>query len=154
MADETEAKNNEPEQQVDWKAKYEAMRTHSREWEGKAKANQAAADELEKLKADSQTEQQRATERAERAEAELATYKAAEERARVVADVAGATGMPSDVVSLLNGRDADELAEQVERIKKLLPAYPTRTDDGGQKSAAAKKTNAERFAEAIGGFIN
>ena len=40
----------EPQQPVDWKAKYEAAIKHSREWESRAKANKDAADELDKLK--------------------------------------------------------------------------------------------------------
>lgn len=137
------------EEATDWQAKYEAMRQHSREWERKAKENQGAADELEKLRESQQTEQERATRRAERAEAELSELKAKAERAEAVAAVAGKAGVPAEVVSMLNGSDADELGKQVERLLKLLPAYPTRTDDGGSR-AAAKKTNADRFAEAFG----
>ena len=43
-----EGQGGEPEP-IDYKAKYEAMKSHSREWERKAKENQGAADELEKL---------------------------------------------------------------------------------------------------------
>ena len=35
---------------IDWEAKYKEALGHSRDWEKKAKANKAAADELEKLK--------------------------------------------------------------------------------------------------------
>lgn len=42
-----EGQGGQPEP-IDYKAKYEAMKTHSREWERKAKENQGAADELEK----------------------------------------------------------------------------------------------------------
>ena len=153
MAEETQAQA--PEQQAsevdntDWRAKYEAMRAHSREWEKKAKENQGAADELEKLREAQATEQEKATRRAERAEAELNELKAKAERAETVASVADKANVPAEVVAMLNGSDADELVKQVERLLKLLPAYPTRTDDGGGR-AAAKKTNAERFAEALG----
>ena len=44
---EVEAQEVEAEQaETDWKAKYESMREHMRDWEKKAKANQSAADEL------------------------------------------------------------------------------------------------------------
>lgn len=137
-------------QATDWKAKYEAMREHSRDWEKQAKANKAAADELEKLKAAQLTEKEQADRRAEKAEAELAALKERAEHDAAIAKVAMDEGVPSDVVSMLSGKDAEELSEQVQLLKKLLPAYPTRTDDGGT-SATAKKNTAELFADALGG---
>ena len=139
------------DESTDWQAKYEAMRAHSREWERKAKDNQGAADELEKLRAAQLTEQEKAKKRAEKAEAELSELKAKAERAETVAKVADDANVPAEVVRMLNGADADELADQVERLLKLLPAYPTRTDDGGTK-AAAKKSTAQQFADSIGAF--
>ncbi len=136
---------------TDWQAKYEAMRAHSREWEKQAKANKDAADELEKLKAAQLTEQEKANKRVEKAEAELSELKAKAERAETVAAVADEANIPAEVVQMLNGGDADELKAQVERLLKLLPAYPTRTDDGGTK-AVAKKSTADQFAEAINFF--
>lgn len=153
MADEaTTATQGETEQEVDatdWKAKYEAMRAHSREWEKQAKANKDAATELEQLKATQLTEQEKAVKRAEKAEAELQALKAEAERAAVVSSVADDANVPSEVVAMLNGADEEELRKQVARLMKLLPAYPSRTDDGGGK-AVAKKSNADRFAEALG----
>lgn len=149
MADETQEVGDTTPNETDWKAKYEAMREHSREWEKKARANQSAADELEKQRADSQTEQQKAIARAEKAEAELQKLRADAERARVVAEVSASQGVPADLVEMLNGADEDELTEQINRIRKVLLAAPTRTDDGGGVSVA-KKTNVDRFAEALG----
>ena len=152
MADE----NGTPQEGVqkvddtDWKAKYEAMKAHSREWEKKAKGNQEAADELEKLRESQATEQEKAVKRAEKAEAELADMKAKAERAVTVAKVADDAGIPAEVVQMLNGADEAELAEQVGRILKLLPAYPTRQDDGGSNAVAKrKKTTADQFADSI-----
>lgn len=148
MAEETQAQEQQEGQQADestdWKSKYEAMRAHSREWERKAKENQGAADELEKLREAQQSGQDEAVKRAEKAEAELGELRAKAERAETIAEIADKTSVPAEVVSMLNGSDADELEKQVERLLKLLPAYPTRTDDGGSK-AVAKKDNAERF---------
>lgn len=150
MADETtitatkeapEPKAEQPEatqEATDWKAKYEAMREHSREWEKKAKGNQSAADELEKLKAEQLSEQERANKRAEKAEQELAELKARAARTEAIAKIAVDEGISPDIVSMLSGKDGEELAEQVAKLKKLMPAYPTRTDDGGTKAAAAK----------------
>lgn len=88
--------------------------------------------------------------RADKAEAELADLKAKEKRHQLVADVADKAGVPVEVVSMLVGTDADELAAQVDRLLELLPAYPTRTDDGGSHRVAAK-TNEDRFADALFG---
>ena len=150
--------DNEPEMQedgtteeaaVDWKAKYEQMRTHAREWETKAKANRTAADELEKLKAQNLSEQEKAIARAERAEAELQQLKSEAERSRVIAQVASKTKLPLEVVQILNGEDEETLVMQANTLKKLLPNYPSRKDKGGGKPAA-KRSNADRFAEAFG----
>lgn len=136
---------------IDWQAKYEAMKTHSREWEKKAKENQGAADELEKLKAENLTELEKAQKRAEAAEDEAARLKADRERADAVSQVADEAKVPVEFVSMLSGKDADELAIQVKRVLEILPAYPARTDDGGTGGAAKKKDNADRFHEALFG---
>jgi hypothetical protein len=134
---------------VDWKAKYEEMRTHARDWESKAKANKDAAQELEKLKAANLSEQEKAIARAEKAEAELQQLRAQAERAEIAQRVASKSKLPLEVVQALNGQDEKTLTEQATALKKLLPNYPNREDDGGGKSSA-KKTNADRFAEAFG----
>lgn len=156
MAEEaTTAAQEATEQKVDstdWKAKYEAMRAHSREWEKQAKANKGAADELEQLKAAQLTEQEKAVKRAERAEAELSQLKAQAERAEIVASIADDANIPSEVVAMLNGADADELKKQVARLMKLLPAYPTRTDDGGGK-AVSKQNSSQQFGDIIDAIL-
>ena len=139
--------NDETEETVDWKAKYEEMRAHARDWENKAKANKGAADELEKLKAENLSEQEKAIARAEKAEAEL--LKANAERAEMYTRIASKTKLPLEVIQTLNGEDEDALVQQANALKKLLPNYPDREDDGGGNSSA-KKTNADRFAEAFG----
>ena len=143
MADETtsattQEQSAEQSESTDWRAKYEAMRTHSREWEKRAKASEDAVAELEKLREESA-----------KAQAELDEMKAAAKRSADVASVAKAQGIPSEVVGMLNGADADELAEQAKRLLKLMPVHPTRTDDGGASNVTAKKTNAQLFADAI-----
>ncbi len=134
---------------VDWKAKYEEMRTHARDWESKAKANKDAANELEKLKAANLSEQEKAIARAEKAEAELQQLRAQAERAQMAQRVAAKTKLPLEVVQTLNGEDEDALTQQANSLKKLFPNYPNREDDGGG-NANAKKTNADRFAENLG----
>lgn len=143
MADETtsattQEQSAEQSESTDWRAKYEAMRTHSREWEKRAKASEDAVAELEKLREESA-----------KAQAELDEMKAAAKRSADVASVAKAQGIPSEVVGMLNGADADELAEQAKRLLKLMPVHPTRTDDGGASNVTAKRTTAQQFADAL-----
>ena len=90
---------------------------------------------------------------AESAQKELDALKAAQAHADAVAAAAKSAGIPVEVVQMLNGADADQLAEQAKQLLKLLPVHPTRTDDGGAR-AAAKKTNAQLFAEAINAARN
>lgn len=89
-----------------------------------------------------------ATERAQKAEAELAQLRADAQRRADVATAAEKAGIPLEVAQMLNGSDADELLAQAKQLLKLMPVHPTRTDDGGGR-AAAKKTNAQLFAEAL-----
>lgn len=89
-----------------------------------------------------------ATERADKAEQELAQLRADAQRRADVAAAAEKAGIPLEVAQMLNGADADELAEQAKRLLKLMPVHPTRTDDGGGR-AAAKTTNAKRFGDLI-----
>lgn len=103
MADETQAQStDEQAQQVDdntdWQAKYEAMREHMRDWEKKAKANQSAADELEKLKSEQMTEQEKANARAEKAEAELNALKAEQQRTDAARRLSTETGVPFEML--------------------------------------------------------
>jgi hypothetical protein len=97
------------------------------------------------VKGDEATE---ALERAQKAESELEALKAEREHSQAVAKAASDSGIPPEIVAMLSGKDADELAKQAKRIAELLPAYPTRIDDGGAR-AAAKKDNASSFANAV-----
>lgn len=56
---------------TDWKAKYDELQTQARKWEDRAKANNTAAKELEQLRQQSMTEQEKAVEQA-RTEARMA----------------------------------------------------------------------------------
>lgn len=148
-----QAETSVQDEPIDWKAKYEAMREHSREWERKARSNQESADELEKLKAENRDELEKLKaankDERDRAQAELAEMKARAERAETVSAVADAHGVPAELVAMFSGADADELGRQVKKALKLLPAYPTRTDDGGG-SCAPKASAAQQFADIIG----
>ena len=90
-----------------------------------------------------------ATERAAKAESELQQLKAQAQRAADVGAAAQKAGIPLEVAQMLNGADADELLEQAQRLLKLMPVHPTRTDDGGT-SVTAKTSTAKQFADLLG----
>lgn len=145
-----ETATDETTEEVDWEAKYKEAVAQSRKWEERSKQNKAKADKWDAYEQEGLSEAEKAQKRAEKAEAELADMKAKAERAVTVAKVADDAGIPAEVVQMLNGADETELAEQVGRILKLLPAYPTRQDDGGSNAVAKrKKTTADQFADSI-----
>lgn len=152
MADETTNNAQEPEQQAtetDWQAKYEEMRGHMRDWEKKAKANQSAADELEKLKAEQMTEQEKANARAEAAEAELAQLKAEKERVDAAQKLAGETGVPFEM--LMYCADADAMADFAKtyaaqtHVSSVPSAKSSRIITGNKERITAR----DQFAAAL-----
>lgn len=150
MADETttaqEVEPKEPEK--DWKAEYDKMREHMRDWEKKAKANQSAADELEKLKAAQMTEQEKANARAEAAEAELAQLKAEKARADAATRLASETGVPYDL--LMFCEDEDSMAEFAKTYAKETHISSAPSALGGSRIIRGDdkpKDNGEVFAE-------
>lgn len=104
---------------TDWKARFEAERAHSREWEKRAKANSSAAAELEKLKASSMSELDRAKADAEAARKKLAEFESARERDGWKADAAKATGVPAE---LLWGDDAEGVLAHAKAIAEYAKA--------------------------------
>jgi hypothetical protein len=77
----------------------------------------AAADELAKLKEKDKTELERATERAEAAEAKLAEREAAEAIALAAREVSKATGVPEEA---LRGSTREEIEAHAEVLKPFF----------------------------------
>lgn len=141
---------------TDWKAKYEEMRKHSRDWENKAKANQGAADELEKLKAAQMTEQEKAIARAEAAEKKLADLEAEKELSEKAAEIAKKYNVPADLLGYCKDEAAmTAFAEKYAENNHVsaLPNARTNTrivHSGGEP----KKTNGDLFAEVAAELFN
>lgn len=134
------------EKQVDWQAKYEEMRQHSREWENRAKANKAAADELQQIKAAQMTEQEKLTARAEAAEAKLAELEAAKAHADAAQAIAAETGVPVELLSYCTDETAmREFASKYAGNKPPIApsAAATRVIRGDNE----KRSSADVFAE-------
>lgn len=86
----------------DWKAEYERLQANSRKWEERAKANAEAAKELEKLREQSMTDQERAVaEAAAKARADALAEVAGERVADAIRAVAA--GRVADVDALIDG---------------------------------------------------
>lgn len=102
----TEPKDTEP---TDWQAKYEAMRSHSRKWEERAKANADAAEQLEKLKAQSEADNKTISDLKEK----LTGYEHDADKRKWADDVSQKTGVPAELL------DADSLEGMQTQARKL-----------------------------------
>lgn len=156
MAEETQAQETteqaEAQPETDWQAKYEAMREHMRDWERKAKANQSAADELEKLKTEQMTEQEKANARAEKAEAELAELKAAAQKAQDAQEIASADGVPLWMLEFCSDREAMEaFAKKFKAEQPVVHAAATATSSRIVRES--EKSNAQIFADSVGALL-
>ena len=137
-----------PESETDWKAKYDEMRNHMRDWEKKAKANQSAADELEKLKAAQMTEQEKEKERADAAEAELAQLKAEKAKVDAATRLASETGVPFEM--LMFCADEEAMTDFAKTYAKETHIASAPTALGGSRIIRGNekpKDNGQLFAE-------
>lgn len=103
------------------------------------------AAKLDQIEEDAKSELQRATERAEKLQAELSTMKHAEEVRAIRDRVAQATGVPA---SLLTGETEEACNEQATGILsfKTSAGYPT-VKDGGEIQKTVEGTTKQQFAE-------
>lgn len=134
---------------VDWQAKYEAERAHSKKWEDRAKENAAAAKELEALRNASMTSEERAA----KAEAELAALRAEIESSKAVAAAAEKYGVPA---SVLRGSTPDEVEAHAKALAEVMgkqPAAPLVRTDGKKPTnpAGGERQATAEFAAALFG---
>lgn len=140
---EPEAPKSVEDQLAELTAKFEDLKANSRKWETRAKENKDAAKELEQIKAQGMTPDQKlqaAEDKAAKAERELARYK-----------VAAETGVPAH---LLNGDDEEAMrdyAKALQEFKGTAPKSaapkpdPSQGGTGGKSKPSAKE---EGLAEA------
>ncbi|NEG89159.1 DUF4355 domain-containing protein, partial [Bifidobacterium aerophilum] len=123
---------------VDWKARFEAERSHAREWEKRAKDNKAAADELQQLKESQMSEAQKAEARTAKLQKELDQLKAEKQASEWRAQVAGETGLPVD---LIVGDSLESMQEHAKAIGEYVASktgrqLPRVPDPGRQPNRA------------------
>ena len=104
----------------------------------------AKAAEYDKLKAESKTELQKAIERAEEAEAKVAEFARARERAAWNEEVAEATGLPVALVADLEAKDKVALLDKAAKHAKsfkgdTVPRIPRDEKHAGQPKANSKE---------------
>ena len=155
MADENvttqESTEQEPQgtEQVDWEAKYKEAVAQSRKWEERAKANKDKADKWDAYEQEGMTEAEKATKRAEEAEAELATLKAERQHAADAAEVARETGVPVEYLTFCSSREAmQQMAEkwQAEHGDPQTPAAASAPSTRYIRPDGAKPSNRDLFA--------
>lgn len=113
----------QPAQDTDWKAEAEKLTREARKWEDRAKQNTTAANELEKLRKQSMTEQERAVATAR----DEATREVALRYGGRLVDAevrAAAVGRAIDVPTLLEGLDRSRfLTDDGEPDVKAIEAW-------------------------------
>jgi septal ring factor EnvC (AmiA/AmiB activator) len=112
---ETVAPVEAPAQETDWKAE-------ARKWEDRAKQNKTAAEKLAELEEANKTAEQKANERLEAAERRAAEL----ESKAAKAEVAGAAGVPADLLDGPASSSPDDLRAYAEKLIafKGVPAEP------------------------------
>lgn len=145
--DEQAEPNGEATPSVDWEAKYNELKKHSREWEKLAKQRKGAADELVALKESQMSESEKLQKQLADATARADALQAEKDRAEWVAEVSKATGVPADLLSLISASDRDDLMSKAEGIKDRYSTQNTATVPvvlGDGKHAEIKQTGSAK----------
>ena len=145
--DEQAEPNGEATQPVDWEAKYNELKKHSREWEKLAKQRKGAADELAALKESQMSESEKLQKQLADATARADALQAEKDRTAWVNEAAEATGVPADLLSLISASDRDDLMSKAEGLKDRYAAPNTATVPvvlGDGKHADIKETGSAK----------
>lgn len=103
------------------------------------------AEEYDKMQEASKTELEKATERANKLENELAAIKKANEVREIRSKISSETGVP---VELLTAETEEDCKKQAEAINAFaMPKSYPRVQDGGEVSGTHKQSNGKQFAE-------
>lgn len=136
---------------IDWEARYREMQKHARTWETRAKSNERAAEELKKLQDAGKSDLELATERAKRAEDELASLKHERDLGEWRKKVSAETGIPADVIE---GATLEDMQDHASRLAPYFKsdAAPVVGSDG-RKAKGAASSKADAFFNAIEGIL-
>lgn len=146
MADENTleeaGQQGETQQQVDYKALYESEKANAEKWKALSRKNEEA---YKKATAQGESDQRikELEDRAAKAEQEASDLRAQKELADTMEAVAKKLGIPAEVVCLVKGATADEIEENANKLRALLPTAPVIRDSGkpsGELINASDKT--------------
>lgn len=135
------------EQEVDWKAKYEETLAESRKWEKRSKENLDKAKKWDAYEQEGLSEAEKAAQRAEKAEAELAALKAEAQRNADAKEVATAAGIPESLLLFCSDREAMEAFAKAYAAENAVPAAPSAPASRVIRDGGAEVTTADQFAE-------
>lgn len=135
-----------PADEVDYKAKYEAMKAHSREWEQKAKANLAAAKKLQEIEDAGKTELEKLT---SKLEAEQAANAAKDEQL-LRFRIAAKHGLTAEDAELFLHGDEAAMTTQAEQLAKRASNRKLAEDPNqGRGTGTHTKAAAEAWAKSL-----
>lgn len=135
---------------VDWKAKFEEQRAHSRKWEQCAKDNSKAAEELQQFKDSQLSEAEKTAKRIKELEAQNAAYAAERQQNEWRAQVSKETGVPA---SLLHGDTLEAMSANAKAIDQYAHPKPKGMPNQG-KTPDGKAAGADERAWANDLFSN
>lgn len=140
----------DPGEDIDWKAKFEEQRAHSRKWEQRAKDNSKAAEELQQFKDSQLSEAEKAAKRIKELEAANAAYEAERQQNEWKAQVSKETGVPA---SLLHGDTLEAMTANAKAIDQYAHPKPKGMPHQG-KTPDGKAAGADERAWADDLFSN
>lgn len=113
----TQTEATTPDAAIDWKAQ-------ARKWEKLAKANREKAEQADQLR--------EKAEKADQLQAQLDELTAAQAWKKTVGKVSGETGIPVDVLSIVNADSEDKLTAAAKTLQAFVQAGQRRTGMGDQ----------------------
>ena len=149
----------DPGEDIDWKAKFEEQRAHSRKWEQRAhsrkweqraKDNSKAAEELQQFKDSQLSEAEKTAKRIKELEAQNAAYAAERQQNEWRAQVSKETGVPA---SLLHGDSLEAMSANAKAIDQYAHPKPKGMPNQG-KTPDGKAAGADERAWANDLFSN
>lgn len=125
--------------EVDWKAKYEEMKKHSRTWEQRAKDN---LEELEKLREGDKSESEKIRDRLTQVEQDYSELRSENLRLSIGAEFGLSK---SDVDDFLHGSEED-MRRQAKRLKDRMQKSNPENPLQGQGGSGSSKQSAKQWA--------
>lgn len=131
------------EEEKDWRAEYEKMRRHSRDWERRAKENEGKAKELDKLKEAQMTETERLKKQLADTQAQLDRISSERDHDQWAQKASAETGAPASTLEMIPADSYEDMLEKARKVAEGMPkasGLPTILGDGTHAKVEDKKT--------------